>query len=58
MAPWFMCEECGDLFWSLNELGFCIYLGRDSMRDLAREYAEMTNERLASLRASAAGQTS
>lgn len=38
-APWYMCEECGDLYWSLSELGFCFGLGDVSMRELAREYA-------------------
>jgi predicted RNA-binding Zn-ribbon protein involved in translation (DUF1610 family) len=46
MAPWFMCEECGNLFWSLSDLGFCINLGSESMRSLTREYAAMTAERL------------
>ncbi len=40
LADWHMCETCGDLFWSLRELGFCIYLG-DNMRELVREYAEV-----------------
>lgn len=39
IAPKWMCEECGDLFWSLDELGFRINLG-ENMRELAREYGE------------------
>ena len=39
-SPRWMCEECGDLFYSLDELGFCLYLG-DDMRALVKEYAEM-----------------
>lgn len=38
MADKFMCERCGDLFLSLEELGFCINID-DDMRELAREYA-------------------
>lgn len=40
MAPLFMCERCADLFFSLDELGYCINLN-DDMRDLVRQYAEM-----------------
>ena len=35
-----MCEVCSDLYFSLEELGFCITLG-DDMRELVEEYAEM-----------------
>lgn len=35
-----MCEICADLYFSLDELGFCITLG-DDMRELVRDYAEM-----------------
>lgn len=41
LASWFMCEECGDLFWALDELGFCISLGDASMKSLVREYNEI-----------------
>ena len=40
LAPWWMCERCTDLYFSLEELGFCITLS-DDMRQLVREYAEM-----------------
>lgn len=40
LASRFMCESCGDLFWSLHELGFCVGLG-ENMRELAKEYAEV-----------------
>ena len=40
MTPWFMCERCADLYYSLTELGFCVSIG-ESMLSLAREYAEM-----------------
>lgn len=40
LAPWFMCERCADLYFSLDELGYCIFLG-DDMRELVKEYAAM-----------------
>lgn len=43
MANWYMCEECGGLFYSLAELGYSIWLGED-MYDVVREYAEMKDE--------------
>lgn len=40
MAPWFMCEECGGVYLSITELGYCINLKKgERMRDLAREIA-------------------
>lgn len=46
LTDWHMCEQCGDLFFSLEALGFCLYLG-ESMRDLAREYAEIYGKKAA-----------
>lgn len=43
LASWFMCEACGDQFFNLTELGFCITLP-DSMTKLVKEYAEMQRE--------------
>jgi hypothetical protein len=40
LAAWWMCEECADMYWSLDELGFCVLIGGESMRELCREYAE------------------
>jgi len=37
MASKYMCERCSDLYFSINELGFCINLD-DDMRDLVKEY--------------------
>lgn len=39
IASWYMCEECADMYYSLADLGFCIYLGDQSMRELTTEYA-------------------
>ncbi len=38
-----MCERCGDLFLSLEELGYCVNPA-DDMRDLAEEYANEHNK--------------
>ncbi len=43
LAPWWHCEECADLYWSLSELGFCVYPA-DRMRDLVAEYREAMDE--------------
>ncbi len=40
LAPKYLCEECGGLFFSLEDLGFCLTLGED-MRELVRQYAEL-----------------
>ncbi len=40
IASQYMCESCGDLYWSLDELGFCINLN-ENMKDLVEEYAEL-----------------
>ncbi|CAK0780928.1 hypothetical protein CCP4SC76_7640012 [Gammaproteobacteria bacterium] len=42
LAPYFMCEVCGDLYYSLDDLGFCVN-PRDNMRELVREYAELAS---------------
>ena len=40
LADWYMCEECGGLFFNFEELGFCVYLG-DNMFDLLEEYRDL-----------------
>ena len=43
-APWYLCEECADLYFSLHELGFeCVSAG-ENMRELVREYALINEE--------------
>lgn len=44
LADWWACEECSDLYFSLKELGFCITIGDESMKDMVREYAAMARE--------------
>lgn len=39
-ATEYLCERCGDLFFSLEELGFCVSYAQD-MRELVKEYAEV-----------------
>lgn len=41
MAPFFFCEECGEIYDNLTAAGLCVGL-EDSMRDNLREYWEMT----------------
>lgn len=38
MADWYLCETCGDLADSLEELGFCYTLGDDSLAKQIDEY--------------------
>ncbi|CAK0780908.1 conserved hypothetical protein [Gammaproteobacteria bacterium] len=40
LAPRFMCETCGDLYYGLEDLGFCVN-PEDDMRELVKEYAEL-----------------
>ncbi len=35
----YFCEECTGLYFSLEDLGFCLEIG-GSMRDLVQEYAD------------------
>lgn len=39
-ADRWMCETCGDLYYSLTDLGYCYYMG-DDVRKMVREYAEL-----------------
>ena len=41
LAPWYLCETCGDLALSIDELGFCFELGGESLKEQIREYREM-----------------
>ena len=40
MADKFMCESCGDQFYNLDALGFCISLG-ENMKHLLAEYVDV-----------------
>lgn len=41
LASYFMCEKCGEIYFNLSELNYCIYLG-DDMRQLLSEYWNIT----------------
>lgn len=43
IAPFYMCEECGDQYFNLSELGYCINI-EDNMFDLLKEYQELSEE--------------
>ena len=40
MAPWFMCESCGEIFLNLEAAGFCLDI-TESMAELMEEYREI-----------------
>ena len=48
LAPYWMCETCSDIYFSLVELGFCMNIAEDSMqsclRDYQRDYGPFTLE--------------
>jgi len=41
LANRYMCEECGEIFFNLTELGYCFLLG-DDMRAALKEYHNLT----------------
>lgn len=43
MADWWMCERCADLYFSLDELGYCVN-PEESMLELVKEYSEMKDD--------------
>lgn len=43
LADWWMCEKCGEQFFNLEALGYCVCLG-ENMMDLLAEYREMDEE--------------
>lgn len=45
--PLWMCEGCADLFFNLDELGFCIQFDGTPMREKVREYARIFGRRSA-----------
>ena len=44
LADFFMCEVCGEIYFNLSEIGYCITL-ENNMQDLLSEYREMTGFR-------------
>jgi predicted RNA-binding Zn-ribbon protein involved in translation (DUF1610 family) len=43
LAERYLCERCGDLFFSLHELGYCLDIS-DNMAELVAQYAEINRE--------------
>lgn len=41
LAPWYLCEWCGEMYFTLNELGYCYWAG-DDIREYLKEYWELT----------------
>lgn len=37
LTSWYFCENCGEIFWSLKELGFCIDIS-ENMEELLKDY--------------------
>jgi hypothetical protein len=40
LAPWYMCEICGEIYLNLDALGFCVDIEYDSMQELLKEYQQ------------------
>lgn len=43
MAPVFLCEECADIWFSLQELGFSCVSPYENQRELVREHAALSS---------------
>lgn len=41
LAPWYMCERCGEIFLNLSDIGYCFTLPED-MEDCLKDYWEIT----------------
>ena len=41
LAPWWMCEKCGEIFLNLESLGYCLDIA-EPMSQALNEYREMT----------------
>lgn len=41
MAPFYHCEECADIYFSIHELGYCISMDGTPMREEASMVAEI-----------------
>ncbi len=40
LASWYLCEACGGLLMAIIDLGFCCYLGGESLQEQIAEYNE------------------
>jgi len=41
LANWYMCEDCGDIYSNLTDIGYCIDIGKNMKNELA-EYWKIT----------------
>jgi hypothetical protein len=41
ISPWYMCEDCGEIYLNLSAINYCPSLN-DNMHDLLTEYHEIT----------------
>lgn len=41
LSSWFICEECGEIFFNLEAAGYCYYAG-DSLQENLRDYWDIT----------------
>jgi hypothetical protein len=41
IAPWYMCESCGEIYLNLSDAGYCLWLG-DDLREKLSEYWDVT----------------
>lgn len=46
MSPYWMCEACGDQYFNLTALGFCV-VPDDNMFELLKEYVEEYGKQIA-----------
>jgi len=44
LAPWWLCEACGEIFFNLNDIGYCYWAG-ESLKDNLEEYWALTGFR-------------
>ena len=41
LSSWYMCDWCGEMYFNLDSLGYCHYLG-DSMQEAMEDYWDIT----------------
>lgn len=41
MPSWYLCEDCGEIFMNLDDIGYCV-APYDNMKVLMKEYHEIT----------------
>lgn len=41
LAPWYLCETCGEIYLNLEDAGYCYYAG-DDLREALADYWDTT----------------